>query len=60
MNIRTLSDMPAGQTDSSPLARGIAVGLVAASIGALYTVFARWGIAHDLSSRCCALVWRAF
>jgi len=26
------------------------VGLVAASIGALYTVFARWGIAHGLSS----------
>ena len=26
------------------------MGLVAASIGALYTVFARWGIAHGLSS----------
>ncbi len=50
MNTRTLSNLPAGQTDATPLARGIAVGLVAASIGALYTVFARWGIAHGLSS----------
>jgi drug/metabolite transporter (DMT)-like permease len=39
-----------GQADPSHLAKGIAVGLVAASIGALYTVFARWGIAHGLSS----------
>jgi drug/metabolite transporter (DMT)-like permease len=30
------------------LALGLAVGLLAASIGALYTVFARWGIAHGL------------
>ena len=30
--------------------KGIAVGLMAASIGALYTVFARWGISHGLSS----------
>jgi drug/metabolite transporter (DMT)-like permease len=30
------------------LAVGIAVGLLAAGIGALYTVFARWGIAHGL------------
>lgn len=29
---------------------GIAVGLVAASIGALYTVFARWGIVHGMES----------
>lgn len=29
---------------------GIAVGLLAASIGALYTVFARWGITHGLKS----------
>jgi drug/metabolite transporter (DMT)-like permease len=29
---------------------GIAVGLAAASIGALYTVYARWGIAHGLHS----------
>lgn len=30
---------------------GIAVGLVAASIGALYTVFARWGVAHGLAAQ---------
>jgi drug/metabolite transporter (DMT)-like permease len=30
------------------LALGIAVGLLAASIGALYTVFARWGLARGL------------
>ena len=30
--------------------RGILVGLVAASIGALYTVFARWGIARGMDS----------
>jgi drug/metabolite transporter (DMT)-like permease len=29
---------------------GVAVGLVAASIGALYTVFARWGISHGMQS----------
>lgn len=33
-----------------PLMPGIAVGLLAASIGALYTVFARWGMAQGLSS----------
>ena len=32
------------------LLQGIAVGLVAASIGALYTVFARWGIGHGMES----------
>jgi drug/metabolite transporter (DMT)-like permease len=30
------------------LLQGIAVGLAAASIGALYTVFARWGIGHGM------------
>lgn len=34
----------------SPLARGLLVGLIAASIGALYTVFARWGIARGMDS----------
>lgn len=29
--------------------RGVAVGLLAASIGALYTVFARWGIEHGMA-----------
>lgn len=32
------------------LLQGIAVGLVAASIGALYTVFARWGIGHGMDA----------
>ncbi|XVJ68431.1 MAG: DMT family transporter [Rhizobacter sp.] len=30
--------------------RGVATGLVAASIGALYTVFARWSVAHGLAA----------
>lgn len=32
------------------LTLGLTVGLLAASIGALYTVFARWGIAHGMAS----------
>jgi drug/metabolite transporter (DMT)-like permease len=36
--------------ERSKLFFGVAVGLLAASIGALYTVFARWGIAHGLQS----------
>lgn len=36
--------------DSTRLMTGIAVGLAAAGIGALYTVFARWGIVHGLHS----------
>ena len=39
-----------GMDDAARLAKGIAVGLTAASIGALYTVFARWGIAQGLQS----------
>lgn len=35
---------------SSRILAGVAVGLLAASIGALYTVFARWGIAQGLQS----------
>lgn len=34
----------------SALTRGLLVGLLAASIGALYTVFARWGIAHGMDA----------
>ncbi len=34
----------------SPLSRGLLVGLLAAGIGALYTVFARWGLAHGMDS----------
>lgn len=50
MNTRTMTLAPTVLGHSSPLAKGIAVGLLAASIGALYTVFARWGIAHGLTS----------
>jgi drug/metabolite transporter (DMT)-like permease len=42
--------MPLAAGDNSKLLAGVAVGLLAASIGALYTVFARWGIAHGLQS----------
>jgi drug/metabolite transporter (DMT)-like permease len=42
--------MPAAAGDNPRLLLGVAVGLLAASIGALYTVFARWGIAHGLQS----------
>ena len=50
MNTRTMTLAPTGFGHHSPLVKGIAVGLLAASIGALYTVFARWGIAHGLTS----------
>jgi drug/metabolite transporter (DMT)-like permease len=40
----------ATKADAKGLALGICVGLLAASIGALYTVFARWGITRGLSS----------
>jgi drug/metabolite transporter (DMT)-like permease len=42
--------MPAAAGEPSRLLAGVAVGLLAASIGALYTVFARWGIAQGLQS----------
>lgn len=42
--------MPTDQGKPHGLMAGAAVGLVAASIGALYTVFARWGMAHGLQS----------
>jgi len=32
------------------LTQGLLMGLVAASIGALYTVFARWGLASGMDS----------
>lgn len=41
---------PAAST-TRPLRLGIAVGLAAASIGALYTVFARWGVAQGLAAQ---------
>ncbi len=42
----TMSNSPA----NAQLTRGLLVGLLAASIGALYTVFARWGIARGMDS----------
>jgi uncharacterized membrane protein len=45
-----LLPLPAPAPETSRLAAGIAVGLLAASIGALYTVFARWGIGHGLQA----------
>ena len=42
--------LPVAAGEPPRLLAGIAVGLLAASIGALYTVFARWGIAHGLQS----------
>jgi drug/metabolite transporter (DMT)-like permease len=49
MNTATLAPTPLPAANPSPrLAAGVAVGLLAASIGALYTVFARWGIGHGL------------
>lgn len=46
----TLNAPQATNTDTRSLILGIGVGLMAASIGALYTVFARWGMARGLSS----------
>jgi drug/metabolite transporter (DMT)-like permease len=48
-NNPTLTLMPENE-DLKRLASGIGVGLLAAGIGALYTVYARWGIAHGLHS----------
>lgn len=42
--------LPPAAPPTSRMAAGIAVGLLAASIGALYTVFARWGIARGLQA----------
>lgn len=48
MNTVTLAAPAAAPAEARRLAAGIAVGLAAASIGALYTVYARWGIAQGL------------
>jgi len=50
MSSNTIAIPHAFPSDTSQFAKGIAVGLIAASIGALYTVFARWGIARGLTS----------
>ncbi len=51
MNTSLASPLVAPRIPLDPrLLRGLGVGLVAASIGALYTVFARWGIGHGMDS----------
>ena len=55
-DIRPVSPPPhegrrAGVLEDPSFLPGVAVGLVAASIGALYTVFARWGVAHGLAAQ---------
>lgn len=47
LNSATLP-LPALSNDTPRLAVGVAVGLLAAGIGALYTVYARWGLARGL------------
>jgi drug/metabolite transporter (DMT)-like permease len=43
-------EQPLRLVPDSSLTRGLLIGLVAASIGALYTVFARWGIAQGMNA----------
>lgn len=50
MKVSTMNLTQTNQSDRSQFVKGVVVGLVAASIGALYTVFARWGIARGLTS----------
>jgi drug/metabolite transporter (DMT)-like permease len=50
MTTSTSTTAQTSHHERKQFAKGIAVGLIAASIGALYTVFARWGMAHGLSS----------
>lgn len=49
MNLALSLALPRAPLDTR-LLQGLAVGFVAASIGALYTVFARWGITHGMDS----------
>ncbi len=49
MNTATLS-VSSTQPVNTNLVVGVVVGLLAASIGALYTVFARWGLARGLQA----------
>lgn len=41
---------PTTKSDAKRLVAGVAVGLIAASIGALYTVYARWGISRGVGT----------
>jgi drug/metabolite transporter (DMT)-like permease len=49
-NTKSIPPSDSNAMKTQGLATGIFVGLLAAGIGALYTVYARWGIAHGLSS----------
>ena len=49
-------DQPLRLIPDSSLGRGLLMGLAAASIGALYTVFARWGIARGMDAADMTLV----
>lgn len=46
----SIAAIPRLTDDQRRLAGGLAIGLAAASIGALYVVFARWGIQHGATS----------
>jgi drug/metabolite transporter (DMT)-like permease len=46
----SIMDLHTTRAERFRVLAGIATGLLAASIGALYTVFARWGITHGLQS----------
>lgn len=50
MSANSNSPTHTAQSEHKQLIKGLFVGLLAASIGALYTVFARWGIARGLTS----------
>lgn len=50
MNANALKSPEAARHERSQFLKGILVGLCAASIGALYTVYARWGMARGLTS----------
>ncbi|WP_165493220.1 DMT family transporter [Hylemonella gracilis] len=41
---------PTTKSDTKRLVAGVAIGLIAASIGALYTVYARWGISRGMGT----------
>jgi len=50
MSAAILATPPGMTAEQSRLAAGLAIGLAAAAIGALYVVFARWGIQHGAAS----------
>ncbi|OYW59827.1 MAG: hypothetical protein B7Z10_03315 [Rhodobacterales bacterium 32-66-7] len=50
MSAAILAPLPLPTADQRRFASGLAIGLAAASIGALYVVFARWGIQHGAAA----------